>query len=263
MRKTTEQSSSAESIPCPICGGNNVDHGVSECPPVCTDCGYVIRQDREEDVSIRVPTGADTQSITEETWAETYRIENATQQRLARAFEQLEAISNPIDVPADLRSEAADIYCEGFKRQLTDGRETSVTIAVCLRIASLRRGPPIPIDILIDRAEVCRSAFTTCYSDIATELDVKQDPPSAINYLSFLEMVIDLDQTTRDDAQRRLEIVTEESSVTGKNPAGFAAAAVYLAADERTQADMSEAIGVSTETIRQRVGQFREVGTDE
>jgi transcription initiation factor TFIIB len=263
MGKAEQPSAAKETVVCPICDCNKIDREVSECPPVCTDCGYVIQQDHDEDVSIRDPSNADTQSITEETWVETYRVENATQQRLAEAFDQLEAISNPIDVPADLRSEAADIYCEAFKRKLTDGREASVTITVCLRIASLRREIPIPIDVLIDLATISRSAFTTCYSDIATELDVEQDPPSPADYLSFLEMVLDLDQKMINDAQRRLEIVTAETSVTGKNPAGFAAAAVYMVADGRTQADMSEAVGVSTETIRQRVGQFREVGVDE
>jgi transcription initiation factor TFIIB len=262
MQRATQATAVAEEATCPICDGDNVDQDVDDCPPVCTECGYVIGSNDDGDPPIRNLAAGHSEADNNTTWTETYRVENATQQRLAQAFDKLENISNPVGIPVDLRRKAAEIYCEALKEGVTDGRKTAVTISVCLRVASLQQEMPIPVGVLIDHAAIEQTAFNACYSVVSSELELDLTPPNPLDYLEYLEGSLALDQRPRNNAQRTLEAVTGEPSFAGKNPAGVAAAAVYTAGEDLTQADVSEAVGVSTETIRQRVAQFREVSTD-
>lgn len=262
MKKATQSTAVAEEAVCPICDGNKFDEDVDDCPPVCSECGYVIGSNDDGDPPISNLAAGDSDTDDDTTWTETYHVENATQQRLAQAFNKLENISNPIGTPVDLRRKAAEIYCEALKQGITDGRKTAVTISVCLRVASLQQGMPIPVGVLIDHAAIEQTAFNACYSVVSSELELDLTPPSPLNHLEHLEEALALEQRPRHNAQRTLEAVAGEPSFAGKNPAGVAAAAVYIAAEDLTQADVSEAVGVSTETIRQRVAQLQEASTD-
>lgn len=264
MQQVTQSGDRVEESVCPICSCDTIDRQVDDCPPICTGCGYVIRPAASTDQPLQLENIATDQSgpAAASTWAEAYHVENATQQRLAHAFEQLEAIGARINIPAELRKAAAEIYCEAFKQGVTDGRNTAVMVSVCLRVASLKKEMPIPVAVLVNFETVDRTAFSSCYSAVEAELEHELLPPSPIDYLHYLAIILALDQRPRAAAQRDLEEVSGEPSFTGKDPAGIAAAAVYIAAEDLTQADVSEAAGVSTETIRQRVAELREVSTD-
>lgn len=268
MQNATHSPAAENGSVCPVCDGTEFEQSVDDCPPFCTECGYVVRSDHDPDLPLQSQTAAEPTTTDDATWAETYRVENATQKRLAEAFEQLETISSQLDVATRIRQTAAEIYCAAFKQELTDGRAAEVVIAVCVLFASRQHDRSIPRQRLIECAAVEQSAFRACRSATETELEsdefeLKKTLPAPADYIPFLAKSLELSQQTVADAQRRLEIVSGNASLMGKNPAGIAAAAVYVAADEQTQVTVSEAVGVSTETIRKRVAQLTEVVADD
>jgi transcription initiation factor TFIIB len=78
----------------------------------------------------------------------------------------------------------------------------------------------------------------------------------------FLDDEFTVDEDHLQASTDLLEDIASSSSLVGKDPSGIAAAALYVTGEELTQADVAEAVGVSTETVRNRVAQLRELITD-
>lgn len=269
MSTPTDAVTPAVELQCPVCDGTDTDQGLDDCPPICTDCGYLIRPDNDTNPPMYSLDEDSSKTVNVTTWTEHYRIENATQKRLAEAFEQLEEVSADLGIPPHIRQAAAEIYCAAVKNDLTDGRAATVVVAVCILFASRRCERPIPQSRLIACADITRSGFSTCRSELEAELDEDVVPkagrivPEPTDYLPFLAKALTLDQRAVADTQRQLRSIAGAPSLIGKDPVGIAAAAVYVTVEDCTQAAVSHAAGVSTETTRKRVTQLRDINTDD
>ena len=83
-------------------------------------------------------------------------------------------------------------------------------------------------------------------------------------FASELELSEEAEQQSRDLLTAVIE--TEESYLSGKNPVGLAAAAIYagalLTSEKVTQPAVGEVADISTVTIRNRYQDLLEIGED-
>ena len=246
---------------CPLCDASQVESSVAGFDGLCTACGYVIPDEGEPEPPEWLSVSSREEDDTA-TWTDEATVRNATEQRVAEAFEALEAIAGDLTSGVDLRRAAADIYCDGFLEGVTDGRDTDCVVAACVRLASLEAEQPVPTDRIIAAGELPERQVQLAISALEEALDRQAATPVASDYLPFLTAEFDLAEQPRSALRELLKEVTTKQAFVGKDPRGTAGAALYLTSADHTQSDVAETLGVSTETLRTRSNLIREVCED-
>lgn len=258
---TSSEYAQAES--CPVCEAENIDGSVEAFKGICETCGFVVSEDTSS-ISLEwdVIDGTFSSGETDEDWMSECRIRNATEQQLAEAFETLEHFADDLGIPDELREETVDIYCDAFRDGITDGRTTACVVAACLRLASYRGDLPIPMSRLTEFSDVDERKFHRSHLALCDELEIQSRTPTPTEYVSFLELELELTDTDRDAVEQLVGKVEEDQAFVGKDPAGIAAGGVYLLQEDFTQWEVAKAVGLATETVRQRVKELQEVTDD-
>jgi transcription initiation factor TFIIB len=104
---------------------------------------------------------------------------------------------------------------------------------------------------------VAQKGFNLAYRALCCGLEIKVEPAQPVQYLPFFASDLRLlaDQVT--DATNLLEAVAGRTEFVGKSSVGVTSAAVYLASEKSTQREVADSGGISSETVRQRVDDFR------
>jgi transcription initiation factor TFIIB len=196
-------------------------------------------------------------------WLSVSRVHDATEQRIVEAFAELEALATCIPLSLDLREQAAGVYCDAFNANTTDGRDTSCAVAASVRLAALASEQPIPVGRLTTALDLSQTAFRRSLDALKNDLDRTTETPVPADYVSFLANDLGIEEPFTSDVREILKNVSSDPSLVGKDPAGIAAAAVYLIVKDCTQAEVADAAGISTETVRQRTVQLRGLLADD
>ncbi|WP_336339680.1 transcription initiation factor IIB family protein [Haloarcula brevis] len=136
-------------------------------------------------------------------------------------------------------------------------------IAACARLASLSASQPIPPGRLSELPSVDPRKYRLSLAGIQSDLGLSPALPTPEDYVFFLAGELDLEDVVLGVTETTLEQIEGHSALVGKDPVGITAAAIYLAAENKTQSEVADASGVSTETIRQRVNQLRTLVSDD
>lgn len=243
---------------CPACDGRAIDDSIEAFCGVCENCGFVIREDTDS-VSFEWDTTDGTFGRTEDKgWLSECRVRSGTEQQIAQAFKTLEEVANQLDLPNEIREETADIYCDAFRAELTDGRETASVVAACLHFTSRRMGSPIPMSRLTEFPKIEETKFNHSYLAICDELENELRMPKPVEYVSFLQSMLEFTDSDREAVEELVIAAEGKQAFVGKDPAGVAAGGVYVLQEQVTQSAAAEAVGLSTETVRQRAKQLQE-----
>ena len=242
---------------CPACDGDQIDESIDSIDGLCRDCGFAVHDGSDPPaMDWHIDEGDDVDSERDD-WATEYKVRDATEQRIAQAFDELEETSDRLNLGTGIRDEAADIYCDAFRTKVTDGRKTACLIAACLRIAAIEMNEPIPAGRLTEQSEIDEKKFYLSQTAIEDELQYQLPVKQPSDYLPFLSTALDLTEEDLRRTEDELKNVAGDPAFIGKDPAAIAAAGVYVALDTYTQSEVANAAGTSTETIRLRVNQLR------
>ena len=255
---SSSETTTNQSDLCPVCDSAAIDETIDGFDRVCEDCGYVITPDQK-------PVSLDWE-ITEgefrepaKDWMAECRVRNGTEQQLAKAFDSVEEITEQLKSPKNVRKETVDVYCDAFRRGITDGRDPNCLVAACLHIASRQADYPIPINRLSELSVVDSDKLHRSHVALYDELEIEPYTPKPSDYMDFLQSELEFSSSIRNQIEQMLEVIEGNQTLVGKNPAGIAAAAAYRSHDDYTQLQVAESVGLSTETIRQRVVDLREI----
>jgi len=115
--------------------------------------------------------------------------------------------------------------------------------------------------VLVARIEEPKLRRT--YLAMVRECALEVPPPRPLLYLPSLASDLGLASETRRCAEALLETIDGTAELTGRNPVGIAAMAVYAAscvtADAVTQQEIADEAGISTVTIRVTRSRVEEV----
>lgn len=244
---------------CPACGSENTDGSIDAFEAVCDNCGFVIREDvNSVSLEWEVTNGTFQRSENKD-WLTECRVRNATEQQLANAFEVLEDFAAQLNLSDEVHEGTVDIYCDAFRAGLTDGRKTICVVATCLCLSSRRAKMPIPTNRLLEFDDVERTKLSRSRRALCEELGIKARTPEPDKYIPFIESELDLTSEEVEEVEKLLTSVRGMQKLVGKDPAGTAAGGVYVVQEEYTQKQLAEVVGVSAETVRQRVNDLGEV----
>jgi transcription initiation factor TFIIIB Brf1 subunit/transcription initiation factor TFIIB len=245
---------------CPICGSSEIETEVGLPEPACGSCGVVLTGDIDIE-----PLDNETSEETDSAdWADFYSISNSTEKQVAEAMEKIETLGERLNFGASTRDKAADIYRDAAVGNHTDGRATTTIVAASLCLATQGMKNAYPVEYLAREVGISDDNLRNAVRVLRRELDREFAIVRPEDYLQYLCKKTGEDDETKQRAQTILAEIQAEVHVSGKNPCGIAAAAIYVAANApASQRELARVAGVTTETIRVRLNEIREVVNDE
>lgn len=248
---------------CPSCGGDEITVPFDEVEGVCDECGLVI-YDWSDPTLSDVPVGnAQPKSANNEaTWSEVRPAHNSTQYRFSNAIEIIEEASTELSVPHQIRIKAAELYVDAALGEVVAGRSVVEIAAGVLYISCKAEGKPRPLKRIATAADIDQGKMNKSVRCLQRELPENKTHSTTVTtpeaYLEFLCSDLNLKVDHTNQSASLIQEVSNRRNLGGKHPAGVAAAAVYLTADEPpTQRELATAAGVATETVRVRLNELR------
>ena len=281
---------SKQSNLCPECGGSIIlieEKGET----VCGQCGLIInerlvdhsrsgkRAYTNQEKNSREQTGAPISILLPDmglsTVIDKQKINNPDLKRAAKwntritwqkrnlliASTELKRISSNLNLPNHVKEEGMRLYIEAFKRKLLRGRSINAMVAACLYLACRKKDIPRTLQEILDEASVTAKDVRRSISILTRELNFKTqstDPVALIpRYVSDLELDSEIEALTK----KILTTYISNFSISGKDPKGLCAGAIYLACRikdlELTQQQIVNSIGVTEVTLRSRYKELK------
>jgi transcription initiation factor TFIIB len=275
---------------CPECGGSIIPL-INTGDVVCNQCGLVINEKNvdfshngrraytTQEKTNREQTGAPISILLPDMGLSTVldksKITNPDLKRAAKwntritwqkrnlliASTELKRISTILNLPNYVKEDAMRLYIEAFKKKLLRGRSINAMVAACLYLACRRKKLPRTLQEILNEASVnakdVRRSFTTLIRELKLN-PPSTDPISLIpKYMTDLGLNSEVEQLTT----KILNTYRSRYSISGKDPKGLCAGAIYLVCKlknkEVTQQQIVQAIGVTEVTLRSRFKELK------
>ena len=189
-------------------------------------------------------------------WQIRARIQSSIDRNLAQAMNELERISDLLRLPKSVREEAAVIYRKAVEKGLVRGRSIESIVAASIYAACRRLRIPRTLDEIAEFTKAGRKEVARCYRLLLKELEVSVPIADPIDYIPRIGSQLSLPGRVMRRAAEILEEAKRRGITAGKDPAGLAAAAIYIAAlledERRTQKEIAQVAGVTEVTVRNR-----------
>ena len=185
------------------------------------------------------------------------------EQNLLRALSEMARLVSALELSRSVHEEASVLYRRAYRENLLQGRTidgivAGAVYAACRRQHVLRTTAEIEAVSPVSEHDVRFS-----YGVLNVELGLAVQPVSPHLYLSRLVSQFDAPPAVRRRASELVTLGQDSGIVTGRNPAGVAGGALYLAGVEQlcgyTQPEVAEAVGVTTVTLRKRYYDLEEL----
>lgn len=167
-----------------------------------------------------------------------------------------------LNLPDSAVHQAKQIYKLSYQNDLYRGRPLNSILGASLYISSLLVEDPRTPSIISSSFDIEEEDLFDTYRHFKKNLDIPVPIAEPTAYLGEIQEELDLSNEIVNRAEEIIEIARENDYVSGKSSTGVAAASVYIAANEYsenvTQSELSEAVGVTTVTIRNRYKEQKE-----
>ncbi|MEM0014513.1 MAG: transcription initiation factor IIB [Zestosphaera sp.] len=193
-------------------------------------------------------------------WQIRTRIQNSIDRNITQAAEELDRLAVELGLPEAIKDEAAAIYRKAVERGIVRGRAVEAVVAACLYIACRLYKLPRSLDDIAEYTKTQKKEIARCFRLLVRELNIRIPVSGASDYVPQMISALGLGGRVEAKAREILEQAKSTGITAGKDPAGVAAAAVYIAARlcgiKKTQKDIAQVAGVTEVTVRNR---YREI----
>ncbi|RLI58641.1 MAG: hypothetical protein DRO87_05140, partial [Candidatus Thorarchaeota archaeon] len=185
------------------------------------------------------------------------RVHSSLDRNLAQAMTEIERLSSQLGLSQSLKEHAARLYRKLIAGRLWKSRSIDATAAAAVYAACRHRRSPRSVEEIAEHSRESKKKISAHYRMLVTKLKLRMPISSPRNYVprfvSELGLPPEVQQMTMSILEQAREV---RGLVTGRDPRGLAAAAIYIASimtDNRvTQRDISRVSGVTEVTIRNR-----------
>lgn len=268
--RTDDESSTGSVHRCPDCNGTDLDESVETFDAICDDCGYVIhdfanpteflKTDSDKEID-RINSEENREQNRQYDWRDVYTVTNSTEQRLATAYESLERLTDALMLSNEIRKRAATVIATAAKENVIDGRPTESVVAALVYITAREVEAPRPLVLVAENIEWETRQLERLVRSLHCELDLKHHGCRPEEYLPYLRCELGYTEDIEHRAQEWIDIAQQTGLTNGKSPTGCVGAALYIASDGKwSQRTIAAAVGVSKETIRLRLKEFKNEG---
>ena len=189
----------------------------------------------------------DTRSKLDDTWG----------RNLSIAMAELDRLSTILSIPKMVKESAALIYRRALKADLIRGRSIDAFVAAGLYAACRRHKVPRPLKEISKASTREHSEVSRSYRLLHRELKLKMPIDDPMKFVSGIASKLHVMPATERHAVDILMRAKEKKGLSGKDPRGIAAAALYMACiamdDKKIQKDVASAAGTTEVTLRNRL----------
>jgi transcription initiation factor TFIIB len=168
----------------------------------------------------------------------------------------LNMLQMKLGIPDSVAENSAHLYRKALRARMTVGRKSKNLMCACIYASCKQNGIPRSILEISRKSNVGRKEIARTYRSLIEKFNLSIIP---FNSKEFLTRIANEAQISAKSQRNALEILctAEETGHTrGKNPKALAAASLYLACvlnmEQKTQAEITRASGVTSTTIRTR-----------
>ncbi|MHA1229335.1 MAG: transcription initiation factor IIB [Candidatus Helarchaeota archaeon] len=186
------------------------------------------------------------------------------ERNLTIATPKLKNFCAKLGIPPSVTEDALYYYSKAVKKKLTMGKSIECLICACIYLASRLRKLPRSIEEISEVCEVPVRNIRRTYRMLLKNLDISNlKPVDHVQYITKFGSELNIDINIQ---KRAIEIIEKakqdpEIKLLGKDPKGFAAAALYIACKEakksKSQAVLSKIAHISEVTLRYRIRNLR------
>ena len=184
------------------------------------------------------------------------RAASSIEKNIEQASKEIARLIELLNLPRSIIDDAMMIYRQAAEKGLVRGRSLESIAAAALYAACRIRGIPKSLDEIAEYVKGGRKEVARCYRLIVRELKLRMPIVDPAKYIPKIVSALGLSPRVE---RRATEIIMEAKRrglTAGKDPAGLAAAAIYIAAlelgERRTQKEIASAAGVTEVTVRNR-----------
>lgn len=277
---------------CPECGNRNLIHDSEEGEIVCNSCGLVITEQeidrgpewraftqaerekraRASPQQIDLPTYINPLdrdafgrkiSVSERNkmfrlrkWQARSRYFDSVSRNLNIAQNELDRLLDILHIPPQAKELAMTIYRKSLEKRLVRGRSINAMVAASLAVACRKLQISksfieISAKSMADKKEVARD-----FRLLLKRLELRMPVHDLSMYIKKVGGNLKISETTQNRAFQILTEAQERRVISGKDPKGLAASALYIACvennEKRTQEEIAKEAGVTEVTIRNR-----------
>lgn len=190
-------------------------------------------------------------------WQIRTRVHSSLDRNIAQAMTEMDRLASQLGLSNSIRELAAMLYRKLIIGKRVKSRSIDATVAASIYAACRVRESPRSLEEIAVFSPVSKKKIGAHYRMLATKLKLKMPIPGPENYVS--RFIAELGLPAEVQAMT-LEIIErakgERNLVSGRDPRGLAAAAIYIASiitDQRvTQRAIARTAGVTEVTIRNR-----------
>jgi transcription initiation factor TFIIB len=189
-------------------------------------------------------------------WQIRTRVHSSIDRNLAQAMSELDRISSQVTLPRTVKEAAALIYRRAVERGLVRGRSIESVMAASIYAACRIHKIPRTLDEIALVTKSGRKDVARCYRLLLREIDLNIPIADPLDFIPRIGRALQLGGETQ---RRGADIVKQARKLgitAGKDPAGLAAAGVYIAClledERRTQKEIAQAAQVTEVTVRNR-----------
>jgi transcription initiation factor TFIIB len=180
---------------------------------------------------------------------------------LRSAFLILNKMKTNLGIPDGVIEKAAYLYRKAMTSKITMGRSSTSIICASLYAACREAHTPRTLNDIAYAGNITRKDLSRSYRNLIKTLDLRLMPYDSSEFITRISSEVGISEKTRRDALDLLSRVVEKEMSAGKNPMGLAAAVLYLSCikngEEKNQADIAKAAGITAVTIRNRIGSLK------
>lgn len=190
-------------------------------------------------------------------WQIRTRVHSSVDRNLAQAMSELDRLSSQLGLNKSIKELAALLYRKLIVRRLARSRSIDAMVGAAIYAACRLREAPRSLEEISRHSRVSKKKIGQHYRLLVEKLKLRMPISDPANYVP--RFIAQLKLPGR--VQRRVLQILEDAKnqrtlVTGRDPRGLAAAAIYIASileDARvTQRDIAMAAGVTEVTVRNR-----------
>ncbi|MFX1563123.1 MAG: transcription initiation factor IIB family protein [Promethearchaeota archaeon] len=175
---------------------------------------------------------------------------------LTIAFTEVRRLAEKMHLPGHIRETAAILYRKAYKNDLLRGHSIKAMVAACVFAASKTCGFPLTLDFVLKTSDEEERVIKRCYVLLFKTLDLKPKRQNLAEIVPRFTNILGLSTPIEKRATEILAVASEKLRLSGKDPKGYVAAAIYIAAKQlgksRSQQSVATAVGVTEVTLRSR-----------
>ena len=184
------------------------------------------------------------------------KINETHARNLSIAMAELDRMISELHLPPHVKENAALIYRRSLKKDLIRGRSIDAFVAASVYAACRILKVPRPLKEVTKVSKRMHSEVAMTYRLIHKELNLRPPVDGPFKFIPSIAAKLEIQQPTEQLAISILRKADESKALTGKDPRGLAAAALYMACQEtkekRVQRVIAKAAGTTEVTLRNR-----------